>query len=122
MRIVNSGIDNLNNTGYAVPGDRCRTWTTDSTSTCRWPIPAGQLAVAILDDDYLIDLELSALQAEGRGEVISSPRVITANQKEASIEQGVEIPYQEASSQRRHHHPVQGSRAVADGDAADHAR
>jgi type IV pilus assembly protein PilQ len=60
--------------------------------------PAGSFALAILDDDYLIDLELSAVQAEGNGEVISSPRVITANQKEARIEQGVQIPYQEASS------------------------
>ncbi len=60
--------------------------------------PAGSFALAILDDDYMIDLELSAAQAEGNGEVISSPRVITANQKEARIEQGVEIPYQEASS------------------------
>ena len=47
---------------------------------------------------YLLQLELSALQAEGRGEVVSSPRVITANQKEAVIEAGTEIPYQEASS------------------------
>ena len=54
--------------------------------------------IYIVDDDFLVDLELSALQAEGRGEVISSPRVITANQKEASIRQGVEIPYQEAAS------------------------
>jgi type IV pilus assembly protein PilQ len=46
----------------------------------------------------LLQLELSALQAEGRGEVVSSPRVITANQKEAIIEAGTEIPYQEASS------------------------
>jgi len=38
------------------------------------------------------------MQAEGTGEVISSPRVITANQHEAHIEQGVEIPYLEASS------------------------
>ena len=60
--------------------------------------PAGSFALAILKDDWLIDLELSAAQAEGSGEVISSPRVITANQKEAKIEQGVEIPYQEASS------------------------
>ena len=52
----------------------------------------------MLDNNYLVDLELSALQAEGKGEVVSSPRVITANQKEASIRQGVEIPYQEASS------------------------
>ena len=59
---------------------------------------ASSIAFAILGSDYLIDLELSALQAEGRGEVISTPRVITANAKQASIEQGVEIPYQEAAS------------------------
>ena len=51
-----------------------------------------------LGSKYLVDLELSALQAEGRGEVISNPRVITANQKQAVIEQGEEIPYQEATS------------------------
>ncbi|MFQ5469034.1 MAG: type IV pilus secretin PilQ [Gammaproteobacteria bacterium] len=59
---------------------------------------AGKIAFAILGSDYLVDLELSAMQAEGRGEVVSSPRVITSNQAEALIEQGVEIPYQEASS------------------------
>ena len=59
---------------------------------------AGKIALSLLNDDYLVELELSALQAEGRGEVISSPRVITANAKQATIEQGVEIPYQEASS------------------------
>ena len=60
--------------------------------------PAGRLAFMLLGSDYIVDLELSAAQAEGRGEIISSPRVITANQKEASIEQGVEIPYQESAS------------------------
>jgi type IV pilus assembly protein PilQ len=59
---------------------------------------AGRIAFAILGQNYLVDLELSALQAEGRGEVLSQPRVVTANSKQASIEQGVEIPYQEASS------------------------
>ncbi len=59
--------------------------------------PAGSVAFALLGSDYMLDLELSALQTEGRGEVISSPRVITANQKEALIEQGVEIPYQESA-------------------------
>ena len=59
---------------------------------------AGRIALALLGSDYLVDLELSALQAEGRGEVISSPRVITSNAKQASIEQGVEIPYQQSSS------------------------
>jgi type IV pilus assembly protein PilQ len=47
---------------------------------------------------YLLQLELTAMQTEGRGEVISSPRVITSDQTKASIKQGVEIPYQEASS------------------------
>jgi len=59
--------------------------------------PAGQIALSILNGNYLVDLELSAAQAEGRGEVVSAPRVITSNQKEATIEQGVEIPYQESS-------------------------
>ncbi len=61
--------------------------------------PAGRIALSILDfDDFLIDLELSAPQNEGRGEIMSTPRVITANQREAIIEQGVEIPYQESAS------------------------
>ncbi|HVF16325.1 MAG TPA: type IV pilus secretin PilQ, partial [Steroidobacteraceae bacterium] len=60
--------------------------------------PAGRLAMTLLDSDYIVDLELSAAQAEGRGEIISSPRLITSNQREATIEQGVEIPYQESSS------------------------
>lgn len=59
---------------------------------------AGRIALAILEDDYLVDLELSALEAEGRGEIVSTPRVITSNQSEATIKQGVEIPYQQAAS------------------------
>ncbi len=55
--------------------------------------PAGSFGLAILGADYLLDLELSAAQTEGRGEVISSPRVITANQQEADIKQGQEIGY-----------------------------
>ena len=95
--IVNSALNNLQSTGSPYPvqlpaqGDRYNV---------NLPIanPAGRLGLALLGEDYLVDLELSAAQAEGRGEVISSPRVITANQKEASIRQGVEIPYQESSS------------------------
>jgi type IV pilus assembly protein PilQ len=47
---------------------------------------------------HFLNLELSALQADGRGKIISSPRVITADQIEATIEQGTEIPYQQATS------------------------
>jgi type IV pilus assembly protein PilQ len=45
-----------------------------------------------------LNLELSALQADGKGKIISSPRVITADKVEATIEQGTEIPYQQATS------------------------
>jgi type IV pilus assembly protein PilQ len=56
--------------------------------------PSGSLGFSLLAADFLLDLELSALESEGRGEVISTPRVITANQAEAFIQQGVEIPYE----------------------------
>ncbi|MEO5626967.1 MAG: type IV pilus secretin PilQ [Dokdonella sp.] len=54
---------------------------------------AGSFGLAILGADYLLDLELSAAQTEGRSEVISSPRVVTANQREADIKQGQEVGY-----------------------------
>ncbi|WP_210247135.1 type IV pilus secretin PilQ [Aliikangiella marina] len=62
--------------------------------------PAGSIGmtVARLAEGTILDLELSALESENRGEVIASPRVITANQKEAYIESGEEIPYLTASS------------------------
>jgi type IV pilus assembly protein PilQ len=59
--------------------------------------PAGSfgLALAKLPIGMLLEMELSAAQIEGRGEVVSSPRVITADSHTARIEQGVEIPYLE---------------------------
>nr|WP_225917926.1 type IV pilus secretin PilQ family protein [Neiella holothuriorum] len=62
--------------------------------------PAGSIAfqVAKLADGTIIDLELSALEVENKGEIIASPRITTANQKPAYIEQGVEIPYEESTS------------------------
>ncbi|OOG22722.1 pilus assembly protein PilQ [Thioalkalivibrio denitrificans] len=62
------------------------------------PANRGQFALSILRPDVLLDLEISALQVEGRGEIISSPRVITANGQTAMIKQGERIPYQEATS------------------------
>lgn len=56
------------------------------------------LALAKLPGGTLLELELSALQSSGDGEIVSTPRIITANQQEAFVEQGVEIPYLEASS------------------------
>ena len=61
--------------------------------------PAGALGFAIGKlGSSLLQLELDALQVEGRGEVLSNPRVITSNQTEAVIEQGTQIPFAEASS------------------------
>ena len=59
---------------------------------------ASTIGLSFLTDDLILDLELSALEAEGEGEVISTPRVITANQAEAFIQQGVEIPYENSTS------------------------
>src|SRR3546814_13553238 len=53
----------------------------------------SSFALSILNAGYLLDIELSALQTEGRGEVISNPRVVTSNQKEPVITQGREIGY-----------------------------
>lgn len=53
----------------------------------------ASLAFTILNAGYALDIELSAMQEEGRGEVISNPRVVTSNQREAVIKQGREIGY-----------------------------
>jgi type IV pilus assembly protein PilQ len=60
--------------------------------------PTGSIAFGVLRNNFLLNLELAALQAEGKGEVVSSPHVLTADQKQAHIEQGVQIPYQQSSS------------------------
>lgn len=69
--------------------------TTDSGFMVNLPVnpAAGILNLSILRQDIALDLELSALEEEGRGEVVSNPRVITANQREAIIRQGDEVAY-----------------------------
>ncbi len=62
---------------------------TDAASSGNSP----SLAYTLLGANFNLDLELSALQEEGRGEVISNPRIITANQREGDIKQGTEIGY-----------------------------
>lgn len=61
---------------------------------------AGALSFVLYNAtrSLFLNAEISALQADGKGKVISSPRVVTADQVEALIEQGVEIPYQQATS------------------------
>ncbi|MFN7096326.1 MAG: type IV pilus secretin PilQ [Gammaproteobacteria bacterium] len=60
--------------------------------------PSVGVALAELGNGYMLDLELSAIEQEGGGELISSPRLVTANQHPALIESGTEIPYQQATS------------------------
>jgi type IV pilus assembly protein PilQ len=61
---------------------------------------AGQFSFILFDNAMtrFLNLEISALEADGKGKVVSSPRVLTADQVEAVIEQGTEIPYQQATS------------------------
>jgi type IV pilus assembly protein PilQ len=95
--MINSAVGNRNSTGQFTP---VALPPLNNRLAVNAPVagPVGSLAFGILSSNYLVDLELSALQAEGRGEVVSSPRVVTANQKQALIQQGVQIPYQQASS------------------------
>jgi type IV pilus assembly protein PilQ len=61
---------------------------------------AGQFSFILFNSGAtrFLNLELSALEADGKGKIIASPRVLTADQVEAVIEQGTEIPYQQATS------------------------
>jgi type IV pilus assembly protein PilQ len=95
--MINSIVENLGNTGQVTPVELP---ILSDRYNVNVPIAeaAGRFSLAVLERDYLVDLELTALEAEGRGEIVSTPRVITANQKEARIEQGVEIPYQQSAS------------------------
>jgi type IV pilus assembly protein PilQ len=95
--IVDSGVNNINTNGSPFPVSLP---PIDQRYNVNLPVgkPAGSFALAILDADYLVDLELSALQAEGDGRVVSTPRIVATNQREARILQGTEIPYQESSS------------------------
>ncbi|EAZ99381.1 type IV pilus secretin PilQ [Marinobacter sp. ELB17] len=59
---------------------------------------ASSFAVGFSGGDFLVDLELSALESDGKAEIVSQPRVVTADRQTASIKSGQEIPFQEASS------------------------
>jgi type IV pilus assembly protein PilQ len=97
---ISSALSNLTTNGTVYPVSLPTGTNAINRYNVNLPVatPAGSIALGILGSDFLVDLELSAAQVENRGTVISSPRVITANQKEASIEQGVEIPYQQSAS------------------------
>lgn len=96
---------NLANTGYQT--GQITTQPNFSTDSLNVNLPAnprsgraGALSFILFNSarSQFLNLEVSALEADGRGKVVSSPRVVTADQVEALIEQGVEIPYQQATS------------------------
>ena len=64
------------------------------------PSDAGFFGLTLFNSKFTryLTAEISAMETDGRGKIISSPRVMTANQSEAVIEQGIEIPYQSATS------------------------
>ncbi len=90
--ITSSANENIANTGQAFP-------TTAPNLANRLGVnlaaanPTGSIGLSLLGSDFLVDLELSAMQDEGRGEIISSPRVIAQDGGEATIEQGTQLAY-----------------------------
>jgi type IV pilus assembly protein PilQ len=95
--MTQSGITNLGASGRVTP---VATPILDNRYQVNLPSAHtnGSIGISLLGGSYIVDLELSAAQNEGKSETISSPRIITANQKQATIMQGVEIPYQESAS------------------------
>ena len=90
---------------FPAGGGTITTKTPDNLSVNLPAAPVGNAAaagsIALLITNRLtgaLQLELSALEADGKGKIISSPRVMTANNVEALIEQGTELPYQQATS------------------------
>jgi type IV pilus assembly protein PilQ len=115
----NQGNSLIGDTRYLVSGNIIggtgeRTGQTPATPTGYFPdafftnmpatgfngFNAGQVSLALFNRSLtrFINVELSAMEADGKGKIISSPRVLTADQVEAVIEQGTEIPYQQATS------------------------
>ena len=98
-------------TGASLPGGAVIAGTTNPF-TATVPVPSyavnlpaavglgsgGGIAFGILKDNLRLDLSLSALEASGKGKIISSPKIVTTDNKEATIEQGTQIPYSTVSA------------------------
>ncbi len=114
---LGGGVVNRNNSFGTFPSVTGGTSTTGQTATFGSPtssnfinLPAGDaggtgnsagsFAFSLFNSSFsrMLNLEISALEADGKGKLVSSPRVITADQTKALIEQGEEIPYQQATS------------------------
>jgi type IV pilus assembly protein PilQ len=116
-RSTGTRLDNQSNvlvSGDVLGGTGPRTGQTPDPGTGYFPgsynvlLPApglsgfqpGQVAIALFNKSltHILNVELTALESEGKGKIISSPRVLTADNIEALIEQGTELPYQQATS------------------------
>ncbi|MGC9456285.1 MAG: type IV pilus secretin PilQ [Halothiobacillaceae bacterium] len=91
-QMTDTAVANMQNTGQPFPiglPDQPGRWNVNL------PVadPTGQIGLSILGSNVLLDLELSALQAEGAGEIISNPKVITQNGHEAYIKRGQRVPF-----------------------------
>ena len=86
---LGNNADIINNGQYNIPGGL----NFDLPATTTNGVNVGALAYTLLGANFAIDIELSALQQDGRGEVLSNPRVVTSNQREAIIRQGREVGY-----------------------------
>ena len=90
-----SGVSTGNSTTIGTPG---------STSTNQPFVDMGAsgntsgIGIAFITDNVLLDLELTAMEKTGNGEIVSQPKVVTSDKETAKILKGTEIPYQEASS------------------------
>ncbi|PNG45001.1 fimbrial protein [Pseudomonas asplenii] len=90
-----SGVSNGTSTTIGTPG---------STSTNSPFVDMGTvgntsgIGIAFITDNVLLDLELTAMEKTGNGEIVSQPKVVTSDKETAKILKGTEIPYQEASS------------------------
>ncbi len=92
-----SGTSGSNSWGSTLSSDAASVVTGPNVSL---PVSSATSSIALVHSlaSGALSLELSASQAQGKSKIISSPRVLTQDRKEATIESGTEIPYQEASS------------------------
>ncbi len=95
-------IDSVNPSGTGTTGAGALTNTNfiNLPAAGQNGMPAGSFALSLFNAtaSRFLSLEISALEADGKGKVVSSPRVVTADQQKALIEQGEELPYQVATS------------------------
>jgi type IV pilus assembly protein PilQ len=93
FNVIGSSVDNNIDTANSYDGTGYGTIVDGFMTDLAVSNPAGTIAFSILRASSMLNMELSAMEVDGRGEIVSNPRVITSNQREAIIRQGDEIGY-----------------------------